>query len=183
MIHEWTPQIGDPSFLGWFTVVCYFAACLLCLRAADKDVSAKNLWRMLGLALALLGINKQIDLQSLLTQIGRDLAHSEHWYDQRREFQKVFVVVIAFGSVLGAIAMTLLFRNRSRAFRMASIGFVLLAAFICIRAASFHHVDGFLKASFLGARFNWIIELGGIALIGFAAAGAGRPSRFSRLAD
>ena len=172
MIHGWTPQIGDPSVLGWFTVACYFVTSLLCVRAADKDASAKNLWRMLGFALALLGINKQLDLQSLLTQIGRDFARSGHWYDQRREFQQIFVGVIAFASVSGAITAALFFRNRSRAFRLASIGFVLLAAFICIRAASFHHVDGFLKLSFLGARFNWIIELGGIALIGFAAAGA-----------
>lgn len=172
MIHEWMPQIGDPSFLGWFTVACYFLVSLLCLRAADKDATAKNLWRMLGLALAFLGINKQMDLQSLLTQIGRDFARSGHWYDQRREFQQIFVGVMAFVSVLGAMAAILFFGNRSRAFRVAAIGFVLLAAFVCIRAASFHHVDGFLKLSFLGARFNWIIELGGIALIGFAAAGA-----------
>ena len=183
MIYGWTPQIGDPSVLGWFTVASYFSASLLCFRAAGYDTSAKNLWRAVGFALVVLGINKQLDLQTLLTQVGRELARSGHWYEQRRILQRIFISVIAFTSILGAIAIILMFKNRSREFRMASIGLVLLAAFVCIRAASFHHVDSFLKLSFLGARFNWIIELGGIALIGFAAAGAGRPSRFSRLAD
>ena len=174
MFHGWEPQIGDPSVLGWFTVFCYFAAGLLCLRASNRDASAKNLWRALGLALAVLGINKQMDLQTLLTQIGRDFARSEDWYDQRRELQRIFVGAIVFASISGAMAAIWLFKSRSRAFRVASIGFVSLAGFVCIRAASFHHVDYFLKRSVLGARFNWIIEVGSIALIGFAAAGARR---------
>lgn len=178
MIHQWTPQIGDPSFLGWLTVACYFAAGFLCMRAANRDASAKNPWRMLGLALFCLGINKQIDLQTLLTEIGRDFARTGHWYDQRREFQRIFVTVVGSVSVAGAVAAILLFKNRSRAFRTALIGFVSLAGFVCIRAASFHHVDSFLKQSLLGARFNWIFELGGIAVIGFAAAQVRIPARF-----
>jgi hypothetical protein len=169
VIFGWTPRIGDPSGLGWFTVVSYFSVGLLCLRAANHDANAKNFWRMLGLGLFLLGVNKQLDLQSLLTQVGRELAHSGDWYERRRELQQLFVGVVAITLTLAAVAIILMFRNRSLQFRMASIGFVLLMAFVCVRAASFHHVDSFLKLSFLGARFNWIIELAGISLIGLAA--------------
>lgn len=170
MIYGWTPQIGDPSALGWFTVASYFSASLLCFRAASHDANAQNLWRAIGLVLIALGINKQLDLQTLLTQIGREFARSGHWYEQRRALQRIFIGAIAFISILGSIAVMLVFRNKSRGFRAASIGLVLLGTFVFTRAASFHHVDRFLKLSFLGARFNWIIELGSIAVIGVAAA-------------
>ena len=177
MILGWTPRIGDPSVLGWFTVASYFLAGILCLRAADHDANAKNLWYALGLGLVFLGVNKQLDLQTLLTQVGREFARSGHWYDRRRDVQRLFVGVIALTLALSAVTIVLVFRSRSLQFRMASIGFVFLAAFVCIRAASFHHVDRFLKLYFLGARFNWIFELGGISLIGLAAARTRRTRR------
>ena len=152
---------------------------MLCLCAAGHDASAKNLWRALGLALIALGINKQLDLQTLLTQVGREFARSGHWYEQRRALQQIFISVIAFTSILGSMAIILMFKNRSRGFRIASIGLVLLGAFVFVRAASFHHVDRFLGQFFLGARFNWIIELGGIAVIVLAAAQTCRAGRRS----
>lgn len=174
MANGWTPRIGDPSPLGWITVVCYAVASFMCLRAASSEPDTKNIWRMLGMALILLGINKQLDLQSLLTQIGRDFARAGNWYDQRRQFQQLFVGAIAVASLFGTITLIPVLKGRSRAVRTASIGFMMLVAFVLIRAASFHHVDSFLKSALLGARLNWIIELSGIGLIGLAAFSAGR---------
>ena len=169
MIYDWSPTIGDPSFLGWFTVVAYFLASLLCVHASRKDVDGRRFWAILGFALAALGVNKQLDLQSLLTAVARGLANSEGWYDRRREFQTLFVFAISFLALGGAVAAFVLLRNRSRHVRIAAVGFVLLSAFICIRAASFHHVDRMLNSGFLGARFNWIFEIGGISLIALSA--------------
>ena len=176
MIHQWTPQIGDPSVLGWLTVLCYFIASMFCFGAAGRDPGAARLWRALGLLLVILGLNKQLDFQTLLTQIGRDFARVGDWYDQRREVQRLFVDTIMAVAALSAIGAVWIFRNQSRAFRVAAAGFALLAAFICIRAASFHHVDAFLKSTLFGARFNGILELGGIGVVAFAAASAGRQS-------
>jgi len=172
MIFGWSPGIGDPSFLGWFTVIAYFLASLLCVMASRRDVDAKRFWSILGIALAILGVNKQLDIQSLFTVVARELANSEGWYDRRREFQKLFVFAIAFFSFFAAVSAVILLRNKSRHIRMAAAGFVLLGAFVCIRAASFHHVDSLLNAGILGARFNWIIELGGISFVGVNAFGA-----------
>lgn len=174
MIYGWKPEIGDPSWLGWITVACYLLSSLMCLRAASRDIGSADLWRALAMAMAFLGLNKQLDLQTLLTEVGRHLARTEGWYEQRRAFQKAFVVGMAVIAVLGAIVAVRLFGRRSRAFRVAAGGFVLLAAFICIRAASFHHVDNFIRATVLGARFNWIIELSGIAMIFSAATSVNR---------
>jgi hypothetical protein len=174
MIYGWSPGIGDPSCLGWLTVLGYFLASILCVRAARHDAGATNLWWILAIALALLGINKQLDLQSLLTAVGRELARAGGWFDQRREMQRLFVLMIGLTVVALSIAAPRLLNDRSRYVRAACIGFVLLVAFVCIRAASLHHVDRFLKSAVLGARFNWLLELGGIAVIALAAVGASR---------
>jgi hypothetical protein len=42
--------------------------------------------------------------------------------------------------------------------------------FIVMRAASFHHVDMGLAASFLGMKWVWLVELAGISLVAIAAA-------------
>ncbi len=172
MIYGWSPGIGDPSFLGWFTVFAYFLTALLCFFASRIDVLAMRFWGGLGVALALLGLNKQLDLQSLLTAVARELAYSEGWYDRRREFQELFVFVIAVLALAGSLAAAIKFKNKSPHVRAAAAGFTILGAFICIRAASFHHVDRFLNSGVLGARFNWIIELAGIFLIALNALGA-----------
>lgn len=172
MIYGWSPGIGDPSFLGWFTVFAYAATSILCVAAARNGRAARRFWRVLAIALAFLAINKQLDLQSLLTAIGRKLANSEGWYEQRREVQRLFVgAIMLFGLTSVPIAV-FKFRNKSLHVRAAAAGFVVLGAFICVRAASFHHVDRFLNAGIFGARFNWIIEIGGILLIASNAFGA-----------
>lgn len=180
MVYGWSPGIGDPSLLGWLTVVGYFMASFLCIRAARGDARSANLWRALALALAVLGINKQLDLQSLLTAVGRELARTGGWYDQRRQIQRIFVLALGILAIVLAAVAPVLLKGRSGQIRAAFAGFVLLVAFVGIRAASFHHVDRFLKATVLGARFNWILELGGIAVIAFAANGAGRRAAAAR---
>jgi len=177
MIYGWSPGIGDPSLLGWFTVIAYLMASFFCVLASRRDVNAWRFWTILAFALAVLGLNKQLDLQSFLTAFARGLANSEGWYDRRREFQKLFVVTISLFALFGAATTLVLLRKSSWQIRAAAAGFVLLGAFICVRAASFHHVDRILNSGILGARFNWIIELGGISLVAVSAFGAARTPR------
>lgn len=169
MIYGWSPGIGDPSYMGWLTVFGYFIASILCIRAARDDAGAANLWWALAFVLILLGVNKQLDLQSLLTAVGRELARAGGWFDRRREIQQLFIVTVALAALILAVVIPVALKARSRHIRAAYMGFAMLAAFVCIRAASFHHVDRFLKSAILGVRFNWVLELGGIAVIALAA--------------
>jgi hypothetical protein len=173
LMGRWHPTIGDPTFMGWLTVVAYFAGAFLTFMTAYHarvyDRRAFLFWWISGVLLTLLGINKQLDLQSLFTEIGRQVAKEQGWYGQRREFQFGFVEVftaIALGSfAVLAIKMRTLFRR----FALAFTGIFFLVSFIIIRAASFHHVDKVLGTWFLGAKINWILELGGILIIIIAA--------------
>jgi Na+-driven multidrug efflux pump len=169
-IGYWAPGIGDPTFVGWATVVLYFAAALACwriLRSRDAALSRAERWafRCLLLGLVGLGINKQLDLQSALTEMGRILAVEQGWYEQRRRVQRVFILGVGVG--LGAVAVLLLnlMRHSQPSTRVTLLGATGLLAFVLIRASSFHHVDLFIHATVWGLRGNWILEIGGLLII------------------
>jgi hypothetical protein len=131
-------------------------------------------WFALCGLMVFLGVNKQLDLQSCFTQIGRDMAKDEGWYENRRMVQAVFVVVIGVLGMITVAAAYLYIRSAWQRYRIAFLGIVFLVTFVIIRAASFHHIDVFLKSGPGGLQFNHILELGGIILIGYAAWNATR---------
>jgi hypothetical protein len=170
---RWTPGIGDPTAMGWVTVLAYAGAavlCALCARADRGDASRTRFWWVLAALLALLAINKQLDLQSWLTQFAKDLAFSQGWYERRRVVQVAFIGVIALVGLAGQFWLYRLFRRHGREVRWAVLGLVFLSVFVVMRAASFHHVDLLLRAELAGVRINWLLELGGLGCIAAAAA-------------
>jgi hypothetical protein len=174
---RWAPGIGDPSIVGWFTVVAYFLAGLLCYRAG-RWPEERRIWWVLAVLLVALGINKQLDLQSWFTQVGRDMARIEGWYDYRGYIQTLFIGGMIIGGIIGARWLYHFARGHSNCVRVGLSGLCMLCAFIAIRAASFHHFDRLIGTSILGFRFNWIFELGGIAIIaGSALCALGRSAR------
>jgi len=169
---RWRPGIGDPTFIGWFTVFAYVGAAYLCWRAASNGLTSQKVrlfWIVLAGTLLALGINKQLDLQTELTFLGKDFAKATGWYEHRRPVQFVFITLIGLGGVAGTIGLFRYFRNELPRLWMALAGIGFLACFIVVRAASFHHVDQFLNFSPGGVRMNWILELGGIAAIAWPA--------------
>ncbi len=169
---DWRPGIGDPSLLGWGTVLMYLLAALGCWwLARDQRCSAyfvpreQQVWLGIALLMLALGINKQLDLQSALTEIGRVAASYQGWYEHRRTIQLIFVGAVAVG---GAVALGVLISMALRLARgtlLASIGVTVVAFFVLIRAASFHHIDVFISSQLLGLRWNWILEIGGILIV------------------
>ena len=174
---RWRPGIGDPSVVGWLTVVGYFAAAAACLRAARRDAARTGrrsaFWLGLFALAAFLGVNKQLDLQSLLTQTARDLLREAGLYDRRQTYQAAFIGAVAVGC-LGLLAAALRLTRGDPARKLAAGGLVFLLGFVTVRAASFHHVDALLGSTVGGLRWNWVFELAGIALL---AAGAFRVRR------
>lgn len=166
---KWRPVIGDPGFMGWFTVGAYLIAALLAWRASRTSQSGSKLWLGVAVLMALLCINKQFDLQSLLTDIGREVARHDGWYGERRKVQKLFVLAILAGSGLFGCWFAWHFRAFLIGHKLLAFGLLFLLTFIVVRAISFHHVDVFLKEDIGGVRWNWILELTPIFLIAAAA--------------
>jgi hypothetical protein len=174
-VGNWSPGIGDPTLVGWLTVVVYFATAWRCWKAARRISGSmaalrearreRLFWTILSVLFSSLGINKQLDLQSLLTELGRLLARDQGWYDARRSVQFVFILIVGALGLAAAGAGVLLVRKGTLGARIAAAGAALATAFVLIRAASFHHVDRFIGSRWLGLRANWLLELGALAIV------------------
>lgn len=174
---NWSPGIGDPTIGGWITVVLYLATSVSCWITARKPqfpgmpMSQEHYaWRAISVLFLVLGINKQLDLQSALTQVGRILSLSQGWYAQRQAVQVAFIILVAMLCVIAVIILVIWAHNAPVSTWVALIGTVLVFGFVLIRASSFHHMDRFIGDRVLGFRWNWILEMGGISLVLIASA-------------
>lgn len=182
MIDGWTPGIGDPDAMGWTVVGAYLVAGWLCLGAAAATGPsqerrgaarpARRFWSLLAAAMLILAINTQLDLQSLLTIVGRRIAQQQGWYGDRRPVQLAFIVGLALGGILLLGVVIGHLRHHGRWLWLAGAGLTFLVLFILVRAASFHHIDSLLYASGVGATAAHLVELAAIVAIGAGAAGA-----------
>lgn len=170
---------GDATLAAWIITAAYFVVAALCCRAArrewrsDADGSHRGwlaFWPILCVAMIALGLNKQFDLQTDLTVLGRQIARSGGWYQHRREFQILLIAVLSVGAAGILASFAWLNRQEWQRHRLAMVGTVYLLTFILIRAASFHHVDTILFHLPVGmAWINTFLEAGGQVLIGIAA--------------
>src|SRR6185295_4592983 len=169
-IGSWAPGIGDPTVVGWVTVGLYFVAALVSLRVGwgrgqRLARSERFFYRGLTVALFALGVNKQLDLQTALTELGRIMASEEGWYEQRRRVQRVFILLVGLVAFAGAGTGLFFLRRAPRATHVTLLGVIGLVAFVLIRASSFHHVDLFIRSSWWGIKGNWLIEVGSILVV------------------
>lgn len=176
-IGHWSPGIGDPTPLGYITVVAYAMSAWLCYRVIRFESGLQKLlepkemwlWQMITVGLVLLGINKQLDLQSALTEIGRLIAVYQGWYETRREVQGWFISTVGLLVIATLTLVALLARKTPFATRITVFGCFLLLAFVLIRAASFHHFDRLINHVVFGVRMNWVFEIGGLLIIALGA--------------
>lgn len=112
-----------------------------------------------------LGINKQADLQTLLTLYGRDILRTAGLYEVRRTIQVVFIIGVAVGACFSVMLCLWMARRWSWPCRFAAVGLGFQAAFIVIRAASFHHVDILLGTRMGQMQINLLLESIGLAVI------------------
>lgn len=171
MVLAWSPGIGDPSIGGWLTVGLYGLAAWSTylvrerLRDAGAPADERMLWTIFSIGLICLGVNKQLDLQTALTEIGRWLAHTGGWYESRRAVQFGFIAVTGLVSLAAFAVLVRHALRLSPATRVATFGVIFVLTFVAIRAASFHHVDQLIGSTLAGLRWNWILEMGGLGVI------------------
>jgi len=89
----------------------------------------------------LLGLNKQLDLQLLLTRVGKRLVYGLGLYDFRWAFRiGVFFLTLVVGGVAVLYGVRTL-RHASSHLRWAFMGLAIVLLYITIRAALFQHVS------------------------------------------
>lgn len=173
---RWHPGIGDPNATGWITVAAYATAmvlCYLCQRQALRGPH-RHFWFGIMLTMAALGVNKQLDLQTWFTEVGRDLALQYGWYAHRRIVQALFIAAMVVAG-LGLMAwLSRRLKDLDIYARRAAYGIVVLGVFVLVRASSFHHVDMLLGMRWNNIAVNALLELGGIGAIVHSAWGRWR---------
>lgn len=166
--------------IGWITVAAYLLTFTLCLSArkaasgdlpkADADFEP-SFWGLLAASCLVLAFNKQLDLQTLLTSLGRDAAKEQGWYEQRRMVQQCFIWTVSAAALAIVVLVSARLRTASRWAWLAVMGFAALTTFVVTRAASFHHMDAFISGSVAGILVNHVLELGALLIVGAAAVG------------
>ena len=168
----WRPDIGDPTVTGWLAVFLYAAVSSLAvtLAAACRPPiltrPETRFWMLIALSFAALSVNKQLDLQSLFTEVGRIVAHEQGWYDTRHEVQASFIKGVGASAGFLFLVIMVLSWRAPWPNRVAQLGTVLVIAFVAIRASSFHGMDRLIGHEILpDVRMNAVLELGGISLV------------------
>jgi hypothetical protein len=180
-VFGWEPGIGDPTVYGWATVAAYAFGALCCWRASRRGPSReRRFWLVLAGIMAFLSINKQLDLQTLVTDAARFEAKRHGWYDQRGTVQLAFIFALGAASAAATIALLARMRRARGAVRGAIIGLALLLFFIFVRASSFDKMDWLIGQHLGSVRANHVMELSGIVFVTFCACIASRRSGRAR---
>jgi hypothetical protein len=165
-VFGWKPEIGDPTIYGWITVAAYALGAICCWRASTRAPSReRRFWLILTVIMAFLCVNKQLDLQELLTGFARFEAREHGWYATRHRYQVAFNAVMTMASTLAAVTLLSRARRASWPVRGAIFGLVFLLTFVLVRASSMQKVDWFINLRLAGVRANHVMELGGIMLV------------------
>ena len=182
---RWHVGVGDPTFAGWTVCFLYAVCALMCWRAhrssryghivlacsapreAQLQMRLSIAWLGTSVVMALLALNKQLDLQTWVIEVGRDLAHRQGWYARRHEAQAAFFMVFVIGGMALAGAAAWWLAPVALRLRLPAGGFGVLALFVLIRAAEFVHVG--LDSSAVADRWGWLLEVLGAVMIGWGA--------------
>ena len=169
-MNPWFSGVGDQSLVGWLITIGYLVGAFLCLRAARSAGGEEvRLWLCLGLVFLLLGVNKQLDIHSLITGMLRDLLKAGGLYQDRRIFQAIFIALIVIAGAVGMTKLARRFRGSRAAVKLAIFGVTCTLLFVIVRAASFHHADEMLSLQLGGVKAHAAIELLGVATVIAAA--------------
>ncbi len=167
---NWSPSLHDNDFLGWLITGSYIACAILATVFATflnqmEEKKAFHFWLLIGAIMLVLGINKQLNLQTLMTEVGRQLANAQEWYDLRRIIQFSFIVGLFATLFTAFIWFVVSFRNLLRRFALAFCGLFFLLSYVIMKAAMFHHFDEVIQYDIQGIKMKWVLELAGIYMI------------------
>ena len=172
IVNAWLARSGDAYISSLINTVLYAVSILAAayrwkmLQRIKAPFAEQVFWLLVILILFVFGINKQLDLQVLLVEIGRPIAVKSGWYESRRIVQALFAFVLTGIAGLFAAMMVFLVRRHWHDNLLALLGLLILCIYGIIETMSQSHV-GFSLDSYekWGFRLTDMIEMAGILLI------------------
>jgi hypothetical protein len=165
-----TTLVGDPTVLGWTTFALYFIAVVLSFRAAkifrsQNQAVVGQVWTWIASVLLVLGLNKQLDLQTWLIHFAGRIAKRERVYEYRRMWHALFFVGLITVSLIVALRWSAKLRVFARQVPMAAAGCASVTAYVVVRAASIDQVDRLLGFDLERTPGLWLLEAGGLMVV------------------
>jgi hypothetical protein len=163
----WSPGIGAALATAALYFITAWRCCVVAraqgrlARTTEREYLA---WWVVAIVFLVLGINRQFDLESVLTRLGRSLLY-HGWTEYKFAIQVGFIGVALGICTLMSLVLFVLFRGAHPAARLALLGAVLVVGFVAVRTSSLHDIDQFIDTRFLKLRWNWILETGCILLV------------------
>lgn len=171
--------------LGWTMFALYLIAALLSFRAAvsvrnqssavgrQQSSETSRIWIWLAVLLAALGLNKPLDLQTRLIELGRHLARQANLPPNLPGLHVLFFLgfLLAIMALFAVVMIRLpaQIAKFGRQLPLAAGGSSLVCLYIVIRAASIDSVDQMLGFDLEHIPFLWLLEAGGLMLIAVQA--------------
>lgn len=169
-IADWMDIWGDPLLSGTIFIISYGVTALLIFRAARKAPTRERwYWRLCGFLFLFQLLNTNLDLHALVWTTGRCLAHAQGWYDNRREFQVLFLIGLALlVALILLIVLIVFFRNIFRNI-LLTLGVVTALGFTIVKGINYHGFEQFYGSQVGPFRVADFIEYSGIVLAFLAA--------------
>jgi len=171
-VNAWLARSGDVCLSSLINTILYAVSIAAAayhwrmLQRFKKPAAEQGFWLLVIFILSIFGINKQLDFQVLLVEIGRPIALKSGWYESRRIVQAVFAFVLTGIAGLFAVMMLFLVRRHWRNNILALLGLLILCFYGIMEAMSQSHVGCSLELyeqwSF---RLTDVIEMTGILFI------------------
>lgn len=171
-VNAWLARSGDVCLSSLINTILYAVSIAAAayhwrmLQRFKKPAAEQGFWLLVIFILSIFGINKQLDFQVLLVEIGRPIALKSGWYESRRIVQAVFAFVLTGIAGLFAVMMLFLIRRHWRNNILALLGLLILCFYGIMEAISQSHVGCSLELyeqwSF---RLTDVIEMTGILFI------------------
>ena len=139
---RWSLQVGDPTISGWMITLAYLVAGFISIKTHrqknEDEVEVQKVWLFLGIILICLGLNKQLDLQTIITDVGRWGATRLNLMEQRHLFKRVFILCLFISLVFFTYYLRIPLKMFMQKYRVVGFGCILIVTFVFCRALSFH---------------------------------------------
>ena len=173
-LDRWTWGFNDPTVMGWTLTGTYFLAAVAAWRAGSTGSSReRTAWGLLALALVILGLNKQLDLQNLLRDRARELYLEQGWYGSRHLLMGLALTGVLLALAGGALVLRRGLPGLTRPLRRALFLFLGLAGVILLRFLPIPALSGLLGYTLLESQSEvWhfhVVEVAELALLGWIA--------------
>lgn len=171
----WRVRLGDPDQLGLLLTAGYVLATLAMLAVVVSHAATLSLprerllWVMATLAVLLLALNKQLDLQLFMARIGRCVAETEGSYLERFGLQRTFALWFLAVTALSLAVLAYGCRGALRGNLPLLLGLGLMAAFLMLRVSRSQHLDQLFRGGVNSTRLHRMIEASGLVVLVYAA--------------